>query len=62
MGFQVYVVPYYDSDDKAWIFDILDDDEELLERSSYSTQEEALEAHRERFIEDTCKGVGGKVD
>lgn len=63
MGFQIYVVPYYNSLTKAWMFDILDDEEEILERFSFATQEEALQAHRERFLKDVVEGGGrGKVD
>jgi len=63
MPYQIYTVPYYDSISKAWMFDILDDEEELLEQFSFATQEEALQAHRERFIKDVVEGGGrGKVD
>jgi hypothetical protein len=62
MGFQIYVTPYRDNAIDMWVFDILDDDEELLERFRYKTQDEALQAHRERFISDVCKGQRGKVD
>jgi hypothetical protein len=63
MSYQIYVVPYYDSLAKAWMFDILDDEEELLEQFAFATQEEALRAHRERFINDVVEGRGrGRVD
>lgn len=52
MGFKQYTMPLRDSVSGKWVFQILDEDEQLIESIECDTEEAALRHHKERFIKN----------